>query len=145
MIRRSVLVLPLVVASLAVVACSSSSSTTTSSSTATLGGANKAKTCKNTSLNHTRTAQDDACDQCDAEKCASEGTTAIGSDPNAFGGACGSYIGCICDCDKSDIACLTKCGSPSQACSDALNAAKQCEQSKCSAQCVQSDTKTDAG
>ena len=125
---------------LTLLACSGSSSSTTSSSSGSsagkLGGTAKAKTCKNTTYNHPSTAVDDACDACEADKCAAEAAVAFGSDPNAFGGACGDFITCSCDCDKADAACSAKCPAPSQACKDALAAALSCQGSKCKTECA---------
>ncbi len=124
---------------LTLLACSGSSSSTTSSSSGSsagkLGGSAKAKTCKNTTINPPSKTVDDACDACDADKCAAEGAALIGSDPNAFGGACGDFITCSCDCDKADTACLTKCPL-AQACKDAIDAAQSCQGSKCKTECA---------
>jgi len=117
-----------------VFACGSGSSSSPSSGK--LGGSAKRSTCKNKTLNQSSTASDEVCDACDAEKCAVEGAAALGADPNAFGGVCGEYLACACDCDMADAACLAKCPVASQACKDAVAATQTCERSKCATECA---------
>ncbi len=126
---------------LSITACSGSSTSgssgsPSSSSESGLGGSAKAKTCKNVTLNPPRTAIDDACDACDAKECSAEGAAVLGTDPDAFGGACAAFITCSCECEKADSACLLACPSATQACTDAIAAAQSCEKSKCAAACA---------
>jgi hypothetical protein len=124
-----------------VTACSSGTTTSTSGSSgsspsAQLGGVDKAKTCKNVSLNHLSTdTTTDPCNDCEATKCSVEIATTIGTDPAAFGGACGETLSCYCECDKTDGTCLAKCPPQTQACADALTAGKRCEAAKCATEC----------
>lgn len=126
------LLVALVAAALTVTACSSSSSSSTGSS---VGGSTKAKSCKNSKLNHSASTTDSACNECGDAKCSAEGAAVLGSDPNAFGGPCGETITCLCDCDSSDTKCLASCPSAPKACTDALAAAQSCESAKCATEC----------
>lgn len=122
-----------------ITACSGTSSgtgTSGSSSGARLGGVDKVKTCKNATLNPPNASSDSVCNECEATKCSAEGATALGTDPGAFGGACGDFLVCSCECLNTDSVCLAKCPSPTQACKDALTAAQNCEHTKCAAECT---------
>ena len=110
----------------------------------TLGGSTKNTTCKNTEVSSPRTPADMKCDTCGAQKCSSQAGAVLGSDPNAFGGACGPHQQCVCDCDAKDQTCETKCdarptspGSPSQ-CDVALAALISCLDASCHAECASS-------
>jgi hypothetical protein len=132
-------------------ACSSSSSPNagdagnTGSAPAALGGSAVAKTCTNTTLNHPSTAADDRCNTCNATQCVNEANAFLGSDPNAFGGACGAEVQCSCLCAASDKTCLAACEPKiSVDCYAALGAAKTCESEKCAADCP-ADAASDGG
>ncbi len=142
--RSSLVFVSVAIASLAI-ACSGTSTSsgspdggpTNSTSGSKLGGSSKVTSCKNTGLNHARTAADDACDACDGAKCSAEGDAALGSDPSAFGGACGEFIQCTCDCDAEDTACASAClPKRTETCKSALAAALACEKAKCSSECA---------
>lgn len=137
--------LSLAVASLLVACSSSSPSASTSTATPAsepagsqpaLGGSAKVRTCKNKRLNPTRTPDDDVCDRCGATQCADESAAGIGTDPDAFGGACADTVSCICECDAADKTCLAKCPLPSGACNAALEAVKSCENAHCATECA---------
>jgi hypothetical protein len=141
MMQRSSILFAFLGLGLTVVACSGTStgtsgSTGSSGSNPQLGGEAKMKTCKNESLNAPNATYDDPCSNCQATECAAEGAVALGNDPSAFGGACSSTMNCVCDCSKSDQACLAACPAASKACNDALSAVIACSKAKCTAQCA---------
>lgn len=101
-----------------------------------VGGIAKKSTCKNESLNKRDAGpRNVACDDCEAVQCAKEFELAVGTDPNTFGGVCGEYLNCTCDCSESDKSCFFKCPDPSDACKAAINAGLECAHAKCAAEC----------
>lgn len=105
----------------------------TTSDGAKLGGLAKNTTCRNPDVSKPRSAMDQACDACAAEQCLTEARAVLGSDPNAFGGACADYQQCVCDCDGADQTCETGCEhlKSSAACDDALRVALGCLATNC--------------
>ncbi|MBS2011335.1 MAG: hypothetical protein JST00_00375 [Deltaproteobacteria bacterium] len=114
-------------------ACSAGSGSTTQETGSTgskLGGSAKNATCTNTEVSAPRTGNDATCDACMLENCPAEANAMVGSDPNAFGGACGAHQQCVCDCRASDDACMTACKTSAE-CASALGAALECMKAKC--------------
>jgi hypothetical protein len=121
-----------------VAACSSGSGTSSASpSNATsLGGSEKLKTCKSPK-------SPGKCEACAAAECSAESAIGLGSDPNAFGGACADYYQCKCDCLASDDACNAAC-TKTKACEDAFASVQSCTKASCTTECG-TVTITDAG
>lgn len=147
----------LVLSTLAVaVACSSSSSSSGNSNdggtannpfvNAPIGGANV--TCKSDPGGGATPSQSDvACGNCNIKNCLDTAQKAFGSDPKTYGGSCGDYFKCGCDCLASDTKCLTACFPKStEACRADLQSYNACLENKCAAECgVDKDTNSDGG
>ncbi len=110
-----------------VTACSGASSPTVGNASS-LGGSEKFKTCKSP-----RTPG--KCETCAAAKCNAESAVGLGTDPNAFGGACAEYHQCKCDCLISDRVCNTAC-TKTKACEDAFVSVQSCTEANCTKECT---------
>lgn len=115
---------------------SSPASASPGSPSARIGGINKKSTCKNESLNKKDAGpRNAACEDCEATQCANETARAVGTDPNTFGGSCGEYLNCTCDCSVTDKSCLFTCPNPSDACTSEIKAGLECARAKCATEC----------
>lgn len=127
-------------------ACSSGTSDT-STATPAFGSIHAYGSCKNTDMQKLKPGPTfpSACDTCQMNKCGADIQGAFGTNPNAFGGACGKFNACACDCGSNkDTGCTFNCLPDYSPCKTAIDAFNACTTENCAAEC-RSTTTADAG
>jgi hypothetical protein len=123
-----------------VFACSSSTriSTPNGDGNAPVGGSNVQ--CRSLLLRNINLASrgNQDCDECLATLCLLERSAYIGVNPDAFEGACGESLDCLCQCTDANLACATTCLrklADDSVCASASNQLNACGRSRCGSVC----------